>query len=372
MTLIFTSYAGAPEFDEPAAWLHRIEGYTGILESLAPRHKVIGIERINYEGQCEQNGVRYHFIKQKKKIVRFPRRIHGLIKKLKPDVVFINGFIFPLQLLQLRLTVGSKTKIIVINRSEKPGLGIKKYLQKLADRCVNAYLFTSLEFGYQWVQKGIISSRDKIHEVFHGSSVFKPGDKKEAKVLLSVSGSPVYLWVGRLDANKDPLTAVRAFKDFLVQQPSSVLYMIYHTEELEAELRMLIEANELAKTGIRLVGKVAHQQLQLWYNAADFFISASHYEGGGISVCEAMSCGCVPIITDIDSFRMLTGQGECGILFKPGSEHALLHALQASLQVDLEKERDKTLSRFREYLSFEAIGKRIETVISLPDDLSKT
>ncbi|MEQ1675888.1 MAG: glycosyltransferase family 4 protein [Chitinophagaceae bacterium] len=364
MTLIFNSYAGAPEFTEPAAWLHRIEGYTGILESMAPRHQVIGIERINYEGQCEQNGVQYHFIKQKKKIVRFPLRIHGLIKKLKPDVVFINGFIFPLQLLQLRLTVGRKTKIIVINRSEKPGRGIKKYLQKLADKCVNAYLFTSLEFGHQWVQKGIISRRDKIHEVFHGSSVFKPGDKEEARALLTVSGSPVYLWVGRLDANKDPLTAIKAFSQFLEQQPSATLYMIYHTEELEAEIRKLIEEDELAQKRIRLVGKVPHQQLQMWYNAADFFISASHYEGGGISVCEAMSCGCVPIITDIDSFRILTGQGKCGILYEPGSEQALLHALQASLQFDLEKERDKTLDRFREHLSFEAIGKKIEVVIS--------
>lgn len=363
MRLIFTSYAGAPEFTEPAAWLHRIEGYTGILESLAPNRQVIGIERINYEGQCEQNGVQYYFIKQKKKIVRFPRRIHGLIKKLRPDVVFINGFIFPLQLLQLRLTVGSKTKIIVINRSEKPGAGIKKYLQKLADKCVNAYLFTSLEFGHQWVQKGIISRRDKIYEVFHGSSVFKPGDKKEARALLSVSGSPVYLWVGRLDANKDPLTAIRAFSQFLVQQPSAALYMIYHTEELAAEIRMLIEKDELAKAGIRLVGKVAHQQLQLWYNAADFFISASHYEGGGISVCEAMSCGCVPIITDIDSFRILTGQGECGIMFEPGNQAALLHALYKSAQFDLEKERNKTLARFRNNFSFEAIGKKIESVI---------
>ena len=113
-------------------------------------HDVVSIERINYEGELVQNGVRYIFTRQKEKTTRFPFRMHRLIKNLRPDVVFVNGFIFPLQIIQLKLSLGKRVKIIVIHRSERPLKGIKRYLQKMAGTCVDAYLFASLDFKNKW------------------------------------------------------------------------------------------------------------------------------------------------------------------------------------------------------------------------------
>ncbi|HEX3386522.1 MAG TPA: glycosyltransferase, partial [Mucilaginibacter sp.] len=84
------------------------------------------------------------------------------------------------------------------------------------------------------------------------------------------------------------------------------------------------------RESITLVGELPHDELQYWFNSADFTLSASHYEGSGTAVCEAMSCGCVPIVTDIPSFRMITDNGRCGLLYEPGNEHALLDALRPS------------------------------------------
>jgi glycosyltransferase involved in cell wall biosynthesis len=363
MKLIFTSYTGVPAFDQPELWLQRIGLYTGILESLALMHEVTGIERINYEGEFSHKGVRYYFVRQLKKTVFFPRRIHSLVKQIQPDVVFINGFIFPLQLIQLRLKMGRRLKIIVINRSEKPGKGYRKILQRWADRCVNAYLFTSAAFGYRWVEEGIIHSRDKIHEIFHGSSVFTAGDKAVARQQLNLPASPVYLWVGRLDANKDPLTVIKAFIEFLTVFPAATLCMIYHEEELLDAIKKSIGESSIAKAQVRLIGKLPHPELETWYRAADFIVSASHYEGGGIAVCEAMSCGAIPVVTDIDSFRILTGNGDCGILFEPGNSASLLQALHRSAAVDLNEARKKVLSRYHNHFSFEAIGKKISLLL---------
>jgi glycosyltransferase involved in cell wall biosynthesis len=359
MKFIFTSYASSPEFDQPDLWLKRIEGYTGILEILARDNTVIGIERINYEGKYQQSNVDYYFIRQKKKTIYFPARMHRLIKRLKPDVVFINGLIFPLQVIQLRLKLGSAVKIILIHRSEKPFTGIKKFLQRFADRFADAYLFTSSGFGTDWVKNGNIGSIKKIHEVMHGSSVFQPGNRTDARTLLPVTGSPVFLWVGRLNDNKDPLTVVKAFKNFLLQEPAAGLYMIYHTEELLEEVKSLVADTD----SIKLIGKVEHSKLQSWYNAADFIISGSHYEGGGIAICEAMSCGCIPVVTNIISFRKMTGPGKCGLLYEPGNEKDLLATLLKTNELVKEKERIKVLQQFKEELSFEAIAQKIEQVI---------
>ena len=118
MKLVFTSYNGSPGYDKPEAWLKRINGWIGILEKLAGTNIVIDIERINYEGKFQQKGVQYYFTRVKKKTIRFPWRMHRLIKRLEPDIVFVNGFIFPLQIIQLRWKLGKKAKIIVINHAE--------------------------------------------------------------------------------------------------------------------------------------------------------------------------------------------------------------------------------------------------------------
>jgi glycosyltransferase involved in cell wall biosynthesis len=81
-----------------------------------------------------------------------------------------------------------------------------------------------------------------------------------------------------------------------------------------------------------------------------------------VAVCEGMSCGCIPILTDILSFRTITGMGSCGALYEAGNARALEEALMRISRTDREKEREKVISRFREHLSFEAIAARIGEV----------
>lgn len=362
MKIVSTSYVNTASYNDPEKWLQRISFYTGLLEELAKQYEVESIEQINYSGVIKKNEVTYHFLNFKKKKLWFPFALHRYIKKLNPDIVFVNGFIFPFQIIQLRKTLGNNVKIIVLHRAEKPFSGIKRYLQKQADKEVNAYLFASDEFGKVWITKGIIKDPGKIHEVIQSSSIFYAGDRTTAKKTLHIN-TEAFLWVGRLDANKDPLTVIKAFIKYLSFHPSAKLYMIYQEDQLLPDVKKIIDANRNLTDSIILVGAIEHTQLQNWYNAADFFISGSHYEGSGIAVCEAMSCGCIPIITDIMSFRKMTGPGKCGLLYQPGDSEDLLSALIKTDAMNIELEKEKTINQFKEELSFEAITKKIKVLI---------
>ena len=362
MRIVSISYVNTNSYDDPNKWLDRISFYTGVLEELAKQHQIDSIEQINYSGKLIRSGVTYHFLNFKKQKLYFPNRLHRYIKTLKPDVVFVNGFIFPLQIIQLRKALGKNAKVIVLHRAEKPFTGLKYYLQKIADRSVDAYLFVSDEFGQEWIKKGIVESKEKIHEVIQSSSSFLPKSKEVSKKFLDLSGDPVFLWVGRLEKNKDPVTVVKAFANFLLIQPAATLYMIYQEDKLLTEVSNLIDA--AGKDRIILVGKIEHQQLQHWYNAADYFISGSHYEGSGIAVCEAMSCGCIPILTNIISFRRMTGPNKCGLLYEAGNADHLLSILLKTNELNIEAEKKKTLEQFKQELSFEAIAKKITKVIN--------
>ena len=363
MRIVSTSYSKTEDFDNPQEWLKRISFYTGILESLAGQHEVTSFERINYEGTCRQNGVDYYFTRLKKKVVRFPFKMHRLIKDLRPDVVLVNGLIFPIQLIQLHFALGRRVKLIAVHRAERPFNGIKKYCQKLADRYIHAYLFTSSDFGLVW--KRNIDTR-KIHEVIQASSGFRPINTADAKKITGVTGEPVFLWVGRLDENKDPLTVIQSFLQFLDHQPAAKLYLIYQEEKLLQEIIKVVKSGNWKNGSIIMVGKIAHQQMQTWYSSTDFIISGSHYEGSGVAVAEAMSCGCIPIVTDIPSFRSMTGRGKCGLLYKAGDQLQLLDLLIKTKEMDLLAEKARVLAQFRDELSFEAVAEKINDIIKLP------
>jgi glycosyltransferase involved in cell wall biosynthesis len=364
MKIVFTGYINSPQYTAPEAWLTRIEGYKEILEALACFHEVHSIEQINYTGDLSHNGVQYHFLNFKKKDLLFPYQLHKYIKALKPDIVLVHSFVFPLQVVQLKWTLGKNTRIIIQNHAEKPFPGWKKNLQKYADRYVDTYLFTSLEIGDDWLNHKIISGKNKIVDVMEASSCFTIMEKVKARETTRASGHPSFLWVGRLDRNKDPLTVIKAFILFLLYEPLSKLYMIYHTEELLTEIRQFIEANDKAKTAIVLIGKIPHKDMKAWFNSCDFIISASHYEGSGVAVCEAMSCGCIPIVTNIASFRKMTGNGKCGFLYEPGKTNELLSVLLQTTQLNIEEEKEKVLEQFNKELSCEAIAYKMNGVMN--------
>lgn len=364
MKLVFTSYNGSLQYDDPKVWLKRINGWTGILEKLAVTHTVIDIERINYEGEFHQNGVHYYFNRAAQRKIRFPRRMHRLIHQLQPDVVFVNGFIFPFQLIQLRWKLGRSARIIVINHAEKPFLGWRKFLQRKADQYVHRYFFTARDMAAEWVQHKIIRDERKVTEVMEASSVFHSMDRETARAKTGVTGDFAFLWVGRLDANKDPLTVVKAFDRFIKHQPLAKLYMIYHTDELYDDIIKQCEASPGLKNALTMVGQVPHNHMQYWYNSVDFIVSGSHYEGSGVAVCEAMSCGCIPLLTDIQSFRKMTGPSQCGFLYQPGDEESLLAVLLKAEDLNIAEEKARVLRQFRNELSFEAIAAQINHAIA--------
>jgi glycosyltransferase involved in cell wall biosynthesis len=363
MIYVSVSYNYSPAFKSPESWFKRTELYAGILEHLSKTHTVINVKQIDYKGEHLYKGVQYRFVNFGKKKTYFPFQLNRFVKNLKPDVVIVQGLHHPLQLMQLRFLLDKKTKIIAHHHAEKPFTGFKKYIQRMADIYVDAYMFASRDMGLEWVKNGNIVFGKKIHEVMEVSSNFYPIKKEAAKLKTGVEGGLVFLWVGRLNANKDPLNVVRAFLKFASANRNAHLYMIYQTDELLGEIKELLNKSAV-KNNILLIGAIAYNELLYWYNSADFIVSGSYYEGSGTAICEAMSCGCIPIVTDIFSFRMITDNGNCGILYDAGSETELLTALKQTGHLDLAEKRSRCLSYFKSNLSFEAIAKRIQEIVA--------
>ncbi len=360
MRIVFSGYHFSEDIHSADEWLQRIALYRPALECLAKEHEVIRVENVNFSGEKKHNGIQYYFLRRKKSKTGF-LSVNKFIKKLQPDIVVIHGLHYPLQTLLLHFSLNKKTKLVIQNHAEKTFSGIKKIFQRLLSRYTDAYFFASKDAGLQWVTNGNITDAKKIHEVMEVSSSFYPIKKEKAIAKTNITGVPAFLWVGRLNENKDPLTVIKAFTKFIQKYPFAKLYMIFSSEELLNEIHAL-GADATSSGNIQLIGKLPHEDLLYWYNSFDFFVAASYYEGSGTAVCEAMSCGCIPILSNISSFKMMTQNGSLGLLYETGNETELLNCFLKTLHNDVPTEKQKVLERFKNKLSFEAIARDMNNV----------
>lgn len=282
-------------------------------------------------------------------------KLFSELRKEEPDVILIHSMIYAWQIVFLRLIIGSKTKLIVQNHAEKPFGFKKKWIQKLAGKFISAFLFVSKNQAEPWVKCGIITDANKVKEVMEGSTSFK----SQRKQVFRYNEQTNFIWVGRLDGNKDPLTILKAFHQHVRDFPLSKLNMIFSAEGLLNEVQSYIQSNNLNEH-VDLIGFIEHKELEQYYNESDYFILGSHYEGSGYALCEAMACGCVPIITRIPSFTKMLDNGNCGYLFEPGDADGLTVILNNLNWKDYERLQTLVLQKFKRDLSFEAIALKIQ------------
>ncbi len=307
---------------------------------------------INYS--FSKKGIQFTYFKRNKSTFFIPWRLLKRIRKLNPDMVYIQGLAYSHQIILLKKFVNSSCKIIVQDHANQLPKGIKRTLFKIADKSVNHYLFTSKEMATPYLKQGLISSSKKITQCVEGSTHFKcqPTIKKEP---LS------FLWVGRLDKNKDPLTILKAFKKFVPLHPLATLTMIFENKSLLKAVTSFIAEHQLEKQ-IKLIGKLRHNEMEYWYQKSRFFILGSHKEGGPISLIEAMACGCIPVVTKIPAFKTMTNNGKCGFLFEPGNEKSLFKVLQELPTVNYDELTQKVLNQFQNELSHQAIANKLITL----------
>ena len=363
MNLIDLNFHASNEYANPQEVISRHWPSLGYAAFLKERVPVQVVKHISYKGGVVVDGIRFEFFKSRNRFWHIPFSTIRYIKTQRPCFVLVQGFVFPLQVICLKLALGKWGTICLQHHGERPFSGLKRRLQQLADRFVDAYSFASVDMARDWIEAGVISSSAKCYEIMGVSTDFVSVNKVQAKQQTGVSGSPAFVWVGRLNQNKDPLTVIEAFGKYLQVNPAAVLYMIYQENDLEDEVRALIDAKVLLSKNIKLVGKIPHEDLACWFSATDFYLSGSHREGSGYALIEAMACGCIPVVTDIPSFRKITDDGNCGLLYKAGVSDDLLSALLKVSQLDLEQESRKIENHFKAHLSFAAYAGQVQRVM---------
>ena len=335
--------------------LDRYFTLTGWSEALvaAGAGEVTVVQRFHHAARVTRNGVTYVFSDER--VSPLARRVADV----HADVAHVNGMIFPGRTRLLRRALPPATAVVVQNHSDGGVVGRAPWL-RLAGRAnrgvADAFLFAATEHAAAWRDAGFIAPEQPVYQVMEASTSFRPLARADARAATGLQGHPAVLWVGRLNANKDPITILDGFERAVERLTTATLTMIYSESDLFGEVQRRVNESSALRTRVRLEGAVPHDRMAAWFSAADLFVVGSHHEGSGYALMEACACGAVPVVTDIPTFRLLTGGA--GALWPAGDAAAFARALVTVGGGDLDDQRAKVAEHFGRELTWSAIGRR--------------
>ena len=185
---------------------------------------------------------------------------------------------------------------------------------------------------------GMNISEEKIVVIPNGidGDKFRPVPTREAKQKLQIQGHPVLLSVGNLNPNKGFDILIRTVKILVERGSQKDIHLVIVGEgDSRASLQELVRSLGLEEH-VSFVGSVLHQDLPLWYSAADLFCLASGREGWPNVLLEAMACGKPVVATSVGGIPEIVTSNQLGFLvqrnekdFANGISQALLKAWNA-------------------------------------------
>jgi glycosyltransferase involved in cell wall biosynthesis len=356
MKVVQLNYAFDQTLTDPDALLARYRTLTGWSDAVAGAgaDRVTVVQRFHRGARIARNGIEYTFCS--------PSRVHHTVADAQPDVVHVNGLHFAAQTWALRQMLDRSAAIVVQDHGGGVPAGRRvrfdRAIRRRMSGAVDGFLFVAAEQSEAWRRAGLLPSNCRVYEVMEASTTLRPISRVDARADSGIEGEPAVLCVGRLNANKDPLTVVDGFERSLCDLPAATLTMIYDGDELLSSVRARVERSAPLRDRVRLLGRVAHERLPAFYSAADLFVLGSHQEGSGYALLEACACGALPVVTDIPSFRVITGGGSFGALWSAGDTESCARALVAAARSNSAHARTLMAAHFDRALSWPAIGRQ--------------
>jgi len=149
-------------------------------------------------------------------------------------------------------------------------------------------------------------------------NIFKPVEKKTAREFLKkyIPFEKYILTVATSIKRKNIPFLLDVFKILKEKGIEEKLLIIAGTDYLKDEILKLATEKKIERDVFCLT-EVPVEKLPIFYSGAELFVFLSLYEGFGLPVLEAMSCGCPVITSNVSSLPEIVG--EAGITVSPYS-----------------------------------------------------
>lgn len=323
--------------------------------------RVCVVQACATDAVLNERGIEFHFIAPpmpERLLTRAPA-FRQLLEQVAPDVVHVHGLAFAHEVLELR-ALAPRLPILLQDHADRVPRYWRRGLFKRALSAVDGLSFCAREQAAPFRRAGLLHPRQEVFEIPESTSAFEPGDRAAARAATGIDGDPALLWVGHLDANKDPLCVLDAVSALSRELPNLELWCCFGSAPLREVIEWRLMGDPELSKRVHLLGRVPHERVETLMRAADLFVLGSHREGSSFSLIEALATGLTPVVTAIPSMRALTHEGAVGELWPCGDVQACAQAILRAARLLQPASRVRVRTHFDAQLSYSAIGRRLQ------------
>jgi teichuronic acid biosynthesis glycosyltransferase TuaC len=192
------------------------------------------------------------------------------------------------------------------------------------------------------VRAGIAA--DKIDVVPNGVDIerFRPISRSEARRMLGLpQGGTILLAVGSLRPTKGFQYLLPAVAKIRESQGASdlTLHIIGYGQYRDKLMGKIARLG--LQSSVKLVGRVAHEQLYKWYSAADLFCLPSASEGWPNVIMESLACGLPVMATRVGGVPEILVSEKYGLVLDAVQGSRLVGQLKDGILEALQREWDR-------------------------------
>lgn len=320
--------------------------------------RVSVIQAAAREERVTRHGVDYHFVDVSSAATVASRadRFAQLLGEIDADVLHVHGLGFAEDAFAISQRLPQLPLLFQDHADRPPRWWWHRAKWRRWYAAASGVVFTASAQVRPFTRAGLFGPLTQFFAIPESSSRFGLGSRADARTATGLHGDPCVLWVGHLAAGKDPLAVLGGIAQAASRLPGLQLWCAFGNAPLLDDVRRRIDRDPHLAGRVHLLGKVSHVKIQSLMQAADFFVSGSHAESCGYALLEALASGVTPVVTDIPSFRALTGDGRIGYLWPPGDAARLAESLVRAASTPLSREQVR--AHFDATLSFAAVGRQ--------------
>jgi glycosyltransferase involved in cell wall biosynthesis len=292
-------------------------------------------------------------------------QILNLLKRRKPSSVICYYVLHAYPFILLKKIFGFSLTVVAqgsdINLDNSP---MQRYARKLI-------LWDSdLIFACSWTLK------DEIERVYHRCATVIPSSA-DSSFFQPLKYKPLLYLKWGIPLEKRVILSVGFFHKFkavdliiksLLKLNSSEVNVLLAGDGGERKKLEQLAVSLGLQQRVTFLGRRNRDELRELYNLATVYAQISYSEGLPRALIEAMSCGCIPIVTDVGSMAAVVSNGNNGFVINPGDLDAFVSRVDEVISFS-EKEAKLMQSRARQTVETDFDSRKL--IGKMVDELSK-
>lgn len=223
------------------------------------------------------------------------------IRHSKPDLIIVHGYSTHIWTKLALVYAKIPVKLIHVEHNTEKYTPFRRYLTRKLDKYTDKYICVSKGVANHLIKQGI--DKSKVEVIYNGIDIQSFDLAKEKHDIFTVG------MVARFSKQKDQMTLIKAIEYLIKEKNEKINLLLMGVGKTRKKCEKYIIENNLNEHI-----KIIEGNFKDLIVKTDLFVLATHYEGFGLVLCEAMAAKTPVISTDVSGANEVVLNNKTGLL----------------------------------------------------------